>query len=505
MPALSVRIESTRRAPRPYAAAPASAVARAPAAAPAQERARRHLVRLVFAVYLLAIFEGALRKYAFPQFGQFIFFVRDPFVAWAYLLATRWRLWPRRDAMFRLSCGLAVGGVLLLILQYAFGPPSDLRLLLGAYGWRAYFFYIPLAFLVGAQFRRDDLLRLARLTLVLALPIAVLVAAQFFSSPSAAVNVGTSDDQALQFRDLTVDVSHIRAAGTFSSNVGQQQFVTTAFALLLALLMIPAAQRRFGAVPMLAATGAILTCVALGGSRGTTLQCVMILLFSLPIALLGRGTALRTRALLLPAALAVGAVLLYPVIFPEGFAVFVQRWQTAAVDERGFQGGVFGRALFGFVDFLRLVDAVPALGYGLGFGGNASNVLQATIDGVQPGLLAETDYARQMVDLGPACGLIYIAFRVALVLALLRRVLRATARSADPLPMMLFAYAGYVTLLSQITGNGSINVYGWLFTGLCLAACRVAGAPATVAAARPARPALPALPARHRPRREYVR
>ncbi len=65
--------------------------------------------------------------------------------------------------------------------------------------------------------------------------------------------------------------------------------------------------------------------------------------------------------------------------------------------------------------------------------------------------------------------------------------------------MMLFAYAGYVTLLSQITGNGSINVYGWLFTGLCLAACRVAGAPATVAAARPA------LPARHRPRREYVR
>jgi len=53
-------------------------------------------------------------------------------------------------------------------------------------------------------------------------------------------------------------------------------------------------------------------------------------------------------------------------------------------------------------------------------------------------------------------------------------VVRATRRSGDPLPMMLFAYAGYVILIGQITGNGSINFYGWLFTGVCLAACRVA-------------------------------
>jgi hypothetical protein len=317
-------------------------------------------------------------------------------------------------------------------------------------------------------------MRLARLTMWLALPIAVLVAAQFFSPPGAMVNVGTAEDAALQFRDLTVDTQHIRAAGPFSSNVGQQQFVATAFAMLLALLMMPATQRRFGAPVLLAAAGAVLTCVALGGSRGTTLQCVMILLFALPIALLGRGAALRARAALLPAALAVAAVLLYPILFPEGFAVFVARWQTAAHDESGFQGGVIGRALFGFVDFWRLVDSVPALGFGLGFGGNASNLLKATIDGVQPGKLAETDFARHMIDLGTACGLLYIAFRFALVAWMLRRVLRATRRSADPMPMMLFAYAGYVTLLGQITGNGSINVYGWLFTGLCLAACRVA-------------------------------
>jgi len=39
---------------------------------------------------------------------------------------------------------------------------------------------------------------------------------------------------------------------------------------------------------------------------------------------------------------------------------------------------------------------------------------------------------------------------------------------------MLLSYAVYVVLLGQVTGNGSINVYGWLFTGLCIAAAREA-------------------------------
>jgi hypothetical protein len=237
-----------------------------------------------------------------------------------------------------------------------------------------------------------------------------------------------------------------------------------------------------GVVALGASAAGLLTCVALSGSRGTTLQCVMILLFSLPVAALGRGAALRTRALLLPSALAAVAVVLYPIVFPEGFAAFMQRWAVAANDESAFEGGILGRALYGFVDFMRFVDFVPPLGFGLGFGGNASILLGATVDGVAPGRLVETDFARHMVDLGPACGFAYIALRFALVAWLARRTWVATRRSSDPLPMMLFAYAGYVLLLGQITGNGSINVYGWLFAGLCLAACRAA---APAAAARP--------------------
>ncbi|MBY0468999.1 MAG: hypothetical protein K2Q07_08495, partial [Burkholderiaceae bacterium] len=75
---------------------------------------------------------------------------------------------------------------------------------------------------------------------------------------------------------------------------------------------------------------------------------------------------------------------------------------------------------------------------------------------------------------GPAFGVCYIAFRLGLVVWLLRLVLQATRRVPDPLPMLLFAFASYVLLLGQLTGHGTINVYGWLFTGLCIAASREA-------------------------------
>ncbi len=466
-----------RRAPHALPDAVAGA-ARAVRTAPARladtaaERARKRLVHVVLIIYLLAIFEGSIRKYVAPQFGQYIFFVRDPFLIYAYLLATRYALWPRHSGFFTLSVFMCGFGLLLFVLQTAVGGLDNTRVLLGIYGWRGYFFYVPLAFLIGAQFRSEDVMRFAKVTLLLAVPIALLVALQFSSPQGSPINVGIAAEEELQFKGIGLDAERIRPTGPFTSSSGQQQFVATASAFLLALLLIPAARRKIGFVPLMVAAGAILTCVALGGSRGTTLQCALNGLFALAIGVVGRGAALKAKALALPASLAAAAVVLYPIVFPVGFATFVNRWDTAASNEANFEGGVLGRALYGFIDFFRLVEAVPALGYGLGYGGNASITLGAVVDGVMPGKLVETDFARHMVDLGPAFGLCFIFFRIALVIWLIRLVLRTTRRVSDPMPMMLLAFASYVLLLGQLTGHGTINVYGWLFTGLCIAAAR---------------------------------
>jgi len=49
------------------------------------------------------------------------------------------------------------------------------------------------------------------------------------------------------------------------------------------------------------------------------------------------------------------------------------------------------------------------------------------------------------------------------------------------------SFVAYVLVMGQITAQGSINVYGWLFLGLLIAACRHA-APRPVARPLPARP-----------------
>jgi hypothetical protein len=115
-------------------------------------------------------------------------------------------------------------------------------------------------------------------------------------------------------------------------------------------------------------------------------------------------------------------------------ATFMSRWNAAA-DSEGGDAGILIRSALGMVDFVRFIGDVPLLGYGIGYGGNASIILNAEVDGIKPGWLVEADLSRQMVDLGPIFGLVYIAFRMAFVVWLGFAAMRATRRSADPLPV----------------------------------------------------------------------
>ena len=456
---------------QPHAAVITARTAKARSRVEPRERARRQLVGAVMIIYLLLLFEGSLRKWVAPQFSLYLFFIRDPFVLYAYVLATRYRLWPRSTPLLVVCIVMAVLGLLLGSIQLVADNGSTTRVLLALYGWRNYFLYAPLAFLIGAQFHYEDVLRIARWTLLLSVPIAVLVTAQFFASPDAPINVGFASESAMRFVGLGLTGDHTRPMGTFSSGAGQIQFVASAFALLLGLVIAPARRRGVSVWVLLLAAAGVATCLALGGSRATLLHCGLIVIIGMGLAVVGRSTALKLRSVLLPLALAWLFAVLYPVVYPEGFAAFAARWDVAATAEnKTFQGGVFGRALYGFVDFTRLWERTPVLGYGLGLGGNASTTLGVKIDGIDPVSLAETDWARHIVDLGPVFGTGYIVFRIVLVLWLGVLVLKATRRGAGPLPLLLFAYAGYVLLLGQITGQGAVNAYAWLFTGLCIAA-----------------------------------
>jgi len=437
----------------------------------AGERARRHLVNVVLLVYLLLIFEGSLRKWVIPGWSLYLFFIRDPFVVYAYVFALRHRLWPKGNPflpVFTIACGV---GLALGSLQLMTGEVGATRILLALYGWRNYFLYAPLAFLIGANFRLDDLARFGRWTLLLSIPIGVLVAAQFWAPMTSAINVGLASDAALQFVGLGLNGEHTRPMGTFSSGAGQIQFVASTFAFWLAFLIMPSKRRPVRWWLLAPAGAGLAMCLAMSGSRATVLQTALVAVAALGLGFVGRTAAIRMRSTAAPLSLSLLAVVVFPIVFSEAIDAFAARWEVAGSAESArFQGGVFGRALYGFVDFANLLGQTPLLGYGLGVGGNARSTLGFKIEADYSVLAAETDWARHIVDLGPVFGMVYIALRVVLAIWLGSLVLKASRRGAGPLPLLLYGYTGYVLLLGQITGQGAINGFAWLGTGLCIAA-----------------------------------
>lgn len=448
------------------------------------ERGRRWIVALTIFVILMLVFEGALRKWVIPSQARLLFFVRDPFVLAIYAIALGSGWWPRGRVLLTAGLAFAVVGLLLAGMQLMGGAAAaGQQLLLGVYGWRNYFLYIPLLFVIGNTFRRRDVALVAKIVLLLSVPIGALVVLQFFSPLGAPINVGIADDAALQFRGLGLVGGRTRPMGPFTSDVGQREFTVVALAFVIAGWLAAARVRAVPRWLLLVGTCGALLCLGVGASRGAMIHVALLVLAAIGSALVLRASATTLRALILVPLLAVAAYYLYPVLVPEAHEAFTERWQAAAaIEAEHFGLGIVGRALYGFVDFAKLMGGAPLLGYGLGFGGNARLLLGIEIEGFEG--WAETDWARHVVDLGPLLGPLYIAFRVALATWLLVVAVRALRSRGDPLALMLAVYACVQILQGQLTGHGSVHGFAWVFGGLALAA---AGAADAVGAAAPVR------------------
>ncbi len=439
---------------------------------------RRQVVAVVTAIYVLLIFEGALRKWLLPGFSQPLFFVRDPLVLLAYVLAFAGSLWPPPRTLLVAGIALGIAALALAMVQFVAGPAAIANpLLFEAYGWRNYFLYIPLAFLIGSVFYREDVERIVRITLWLVVPIAVLVAFQFYAPVDAVINIGSADDPTQQFRGLGLTEDHVRPMGLFTSDTGQKEFTASCVAMLLAQWITPTSGRFIRLPLLVVASIAALSCLAFSGSRGALMQSGVVFAAAVVAALQAPARHGSRRGLLVLGGLGLAAAAIVAVAFGDAYAAFLTRWNSAFdFESQMFTGGIFGRALFGFVDFARLMGDTPLIGYGLGLGGNASTLLGEHIGGVAPVSIAETDWARHVVDLGPVLGAMFICFRIALVGWIGSIALRTARLSGEMMPLLLFAFVGLELLYGQITGQGTINGYGWLFAGFCLVSPRHLGA-----------------------------
>ena len=437
---------------------------------PTSERHRETIVNWIFIVYWLLIFEGALRKWVLPQFQKEIFFIRDPFILVIYFLCLKYRIWPRTQLWTMAAITLMWLGGALLLLQIVCGViASKLTLLLAIYGWREYFFSIPLAFVIAECFNRDDLLRLVKYTLLVSIPIAILSILQASAQVSSALNAGFADNPANAFVPLDVALGFMRTSGTFTSNEGQSHFIGSLIPMVLWIWILAPERRPLRRMMLWSVTLAVLTNLAVSGQRTAFVLALAVVITTLGAAtLLLRGYVAR-RALKITCGLLFGGAIVAPVLFQGQLNALSVRAAGAAVGDDLYSYGLVNRAAGDFTHFTELIPDAPWLGYGLGIGGNGTTRL-----GVPETVSAEDDWSRNIVDLGPAFGGLFIGFRILLVASLIAGGVAAARRWGDLLPLLLLGFIGIVLLYGHITGQGSVNGYAWLFAGFCMAASSTA-------------------------------
>lgn len=463
-----------------------------------REVVRRRIIGLTIAFYWFLVLEGALRKWGLPQFEQALFFIRVPVALACYWLALRHRRWPRTTVPLFVCYLLALVVSLLAFLQLVAGDYGQRYVLLAGYGWLNYFFYIPLSFIIAEQFQRSDIQRVTRHAAWLALASAPIVVLQFFSAADSVINLGSALDESNQFANLGAALGYVRPTGFFSSTAGQSHFLASTAALLLATLLMPGSVRNVSTLLLWAGLVAVTVMMAFSQSRGAFFMVGLVLAaVGIGGVIAGRQRVLL-RGTLLPAALVIVMAALWPLMFPDAFSVFAERWTGAMASEsRVFELGVFGRAFYGFYSFVYHLGDTPLCGYMLGLGGNASSQLDwvrlpaAAYNWRGYGGWAEDGWSRHIIELGPLLGLCFISFRVFLTLWLARKAVRAARRTGNVTALIFFGFVGIVLLQGQITGHGTINGFAWFFVGLCLAAARITRANMPLSASSQPTPATP--------------
>lgn len=408
----------------------------------------RALKACIWLYFWLLLLEGALRKWILPGFSDILFVVRDPVVIFIYFLAWRDGVFPRRPAMVALW--------VMAVASAGFSLAGDSSPLVTAFGLRTNYLHLPFVFVMEAVLRREDVVAFGKAVLCSAVPIVLLMLVQFNSSRFSWINVGVGDGA-----QILGALDRIRPPGPFSFIAGVVSFFALAGAFSLAGWV------RTGDFPrrlLIVATLAVIVAVPVSISRSLLLALLIVGAFSLSLAVFDLR---RLPKYLAP--LAAGVLLV--VVFSE--TTYVQalsrRWNDSLIAGEGdFYSNVVERMLGDFTQPLHAAMTAPFFGHGIGMGTVAGARLTT---GTSAFLLAESELARLVQELGPLLGTAFICWRWWLAALLLVRGWRTSRLRGDPLGWLLAGACAGSVMMGQ-WGPATQLGFSVFVAGLSLAASK---------------------------------
>lgn len=403
---------------------------------------------LIWIYFFFLIFEGMLRM-LLPSLSNVLLVVRDPFLLGAYFVAHISKIFPWN----RYVVMLWLLGAVLVVFGLGMMPNAPMVV---AFGFRVAFLHVPLIFLIPNVMDELDVLAFGKWFLILSIPMAFLMAAQFQAGPDSWLNRGVD----MQFKQIDAGGGKIRPPGTFTFTLGTGYF----YATTVAFLLYDQFHRGYFAKWLVTAS-AVATCVALGvsGSRSALAIVALVVVLAIIAVALAKPKAITG---LVKFAFVVGVALLISSqisLFSEGTENLSGRIETASRTEGGFDG-FLNRAFGEYINAFYTLGRAEVSGSGIGVGSNAG---AAMLTGRAGFLLAEGEWDRMILEMGPIMGLIFLGMRVGLAGWMFFRSLQL-AKEKSMLPILLFGVCGVLIVNGQ-WGQPTILGFAVFIGGLCLA------------------------------------
>jgi hypothetical protein len=434
-------------------------------AAPCAFLAIKYWQSALFGVFVLLVFEGALRKWAFPWAQAQLYLVKDAILLAVYL---GFILDSRRNLPSPKGVGLIK---IVLVVSFVFGciellNPNSPSILVGLVGLKTYFLYAPVAFILPYAFKsRQHLFVLIRRYLIMAIPVAVLGFIQVIAGPesSLATYVSYSEDaeaEGVRFGDA---YDLVRTSGTFSYISGYTAFLSFIAFLAIGYNMGHGWRVKNNIAPLLTLTvvvGAMFTT----GSRAPVYTLVATAPVILALAATGRVLASQTavRLCILLPVMAIVALNLSPRAV-EGFL------ERADSSPDSTQSRIFSA----FDETIGILSAAPPLGMGIGATHpSALTIMNVDLPWWLHEMVPEGEMARVTLELGVLGLLLIYCLRFLIVAFTLRCAMSFKDPAYRALGIVLAVHLA-TGLIVPIMLNVTAGLYYWGALGLVLAMRRL--------------------------------
>jgi len=418
----------------------------------------------VLAAMLLLIFEGALRKWVLPEAQAALYLAKDMLLVGAYV----------GFAMakgFSLPVGRARPLVVLIAVSAIYGAiemlnPALPSLTLAAVGWRSYFLYVPLIFIVPYLYdSMDELDRVLRRYALVALPVAALGLVQFYSPIDSELNALVQHDPTGRSTAVAFGQHYDRArvAGTFAYVSGFGAYLMAVAFLVLALLASRDWRARGN---LLLYVGLILIVAAMfaTGSRAPVYSLIgAVAAYSILTAAAGDLSA--RAALRACIGVAILAACMWAFL-PEPVGAF--EYRASSVED------TLSRVVSPVVEPFLIFEDAGFAGFGIGAAHQAAAFLVGSgYPWWTGGIVAEAETSRVMLELGMPGFILVFVFRIGIVLFALRAAFLLPSRAARSAALVLALFLGF-QIFGAVIFNPTMNVLYWFAIGMVFALYRFA-------------------------------